>query len=63
MSSRPHGVEVIQERHLKLEKQNRRFKQLSITALIAATTVLVMGQAPAKKTVELAELILVGDPS
>ena len=48
----------IQGRLLQLEKQNRRLKQLGIVVLIVPTLLLVMGQAPSKKTVEANEFIL-----
>jgi hypothetical protein len=56
----PHvqSFEDMRGRLLKLEKQNRRFKQLGIAALIVPTLLLVMGQAASKKTVEANEFIL-----
>jgi hypothetical protein len=48
----------IQGRLLQLEKQNRRLKQLGIVVLIVPALLLVMGQAPSKKTVEANEFIL-----
>jgi hypothetical protein len=59
MESYSQGLEQIQGRLLKLEKQNRRFKQLGAVALIVAAALLVMGQASApRKTVEANEFIL-----
>ena len=49
--------EVI-ERLEKLEKQNRRIKQVGTVVLFLAVAVLVMGQAPPKRTVEANEFIL-----
>jgi hypothetical protein len=57
----PHTLEELQDRLLKLEKQNRRFKQLGAAALIGVAALVVMGQAPSKKTIETHELILLGD--
>jgi hypothetical protein len=54
-------LEQIQGRLLKLEEQNRRLKQLGAAALIVAASLLVMGQAPSKKTVEANEFILNDD--
>jgi hypothetical protein len=48
----------LHERLTALEKQNRRFKQLGIAGLIGAALLLVMGQAPSKKTVEANAFIL-----
>jgi len=42
----------------RLEKQNRRFKQVGALAMIVAGSVLLMGQAPASRTVEANEFIL-----
>jgi hypothetical protein len=62
MNAHPDGFEDLQGRLLKLEKQNRRFKQLGGTVLSAvlviAAAVLVIGQVPSKKTVEANEFIL-----
>jgi hypothetical protein len=58
MESYSQGLEQIQDRLLKLERQNRRFKQLGALALIATASLLVMGQASPKKTVEANEFIL-----
>ncbi len=57
-----HGFEYLQDRLLKLEKQNRRFKQLGAVVLAIAAVTVVMGQTPSKKTVEANEFIL-GDGS
>jgi hypothetical protein len=61
MDFRPPNFEGLQDRLLKLEKQNRRFKQLGIAALIVPALLLVMGQAASKKTVEANEFILRDD--
>ena len=58
MSSHLHGFGDLQERLLKLEKQNHRLKQLGAAALIIPALLLVMGQAPSRKTVEASEFIL-----
>lgn len=58
MESHLQDFATIQGRLLKLERQNRRFKQLGAAALIAAVSLLIMGQASPKKTVEANELIL-----
>jgi hypothetical protein len=51
-------VEDLQKRVVKLEQQNRRFKQFGVGILAIAAVILVMGQAPSKKTVEANEFIL-----
>ena len=58
MESCSGDLEHIQGRLLKLERENRRFKQLGAFALIATASLLVMGQASPKKTVEANEFIL-----
>jgi hypothetical protein len=52
------GLEDIQDRLLKLEKQNRWLKQLGAAALMVSASLIVMGQAPSKKTVEANEFLL-----
>jgi hypothetical protein len=47
-----------EDRILKLEKENRRFRQLGISALVIVTLLLLMGQAAPKKVVEANEFIL-----
>ncbi len=42
----------------KLERQNRRLKQVGAVALILTVSVLLLGQASPKKTVEANEFIL-----
>ena len=42
----------------KLERQNRRMKQAGTIALVLAGAVLLMGQAPATRTVEANEFVL-----
>ena len=61
MTSNPPGIEDVQDRLLKLEKQNRRLKQVGILALIIPPLLLIMGQSPSKKTVEANEFILRDD--
>jgi hypothetical protein len=46
---------------VKLEQQNRRFKRLGIAALIVPALLLILGQAPSKKTVEANEFVLRDD--
>jgi hypothetical protein len=58
MNSTTLSMELLQDRLLKLEKQNRRFKQLGAAAFIGATALVVMGQAPSKKTIVANEFIL-----
>jgi hypothetical protein len=59
MDSYPtNNLEDLQDRLLRLEKQNLRFKQFGAAALIAVTSLLAMGQAPSKKTIEANEFIL-----
>jgi hypothetical protein len=61
MNSQPHGFEDLRDRVLRLEKQNRRLKQLGVAALIIPAILLVMGQAPSRKTVEANEFVLRDD--
>ena len=56
-SSTPEWTAVV-ERLEKLERQNRRLKQVGAVALILAAAVLLMGQAPATRTVEANEFVL-----
>lgn len=58
MNSNQPGLEDLQERVVKLERQNRRFKRLGATALIVPALLLLLGQAPSKKTVEANEFVL-----
>jgi len=58
MNSYPHDFEDLRGRLLSLETQNRQFKQLGVAALIVAASVVVMGQASLRKTVEANEFIL-----
>jgi hypothetical protein len=58
MSSDVRDFKELQDRLLKLENQNRRFKQFGVTALIVLVSVVVMGQVPSGKTVEANEFIL-----
>jgi hypothetical protein len=61
MKSQPHSLEDLEDRLQRLEKQNRRLKQLVIAALIVPATLLVMGQVPSRKTVEANEFVLKDD--
>ena len=49
---------VVMNRLERLEKQNRRFKQMGALALILISSVLLMGQAAPKNIVEADEFIL-----
>ncbi len=61
MDPQPHGFEDLQCRVVKLEKQNRRLKQLGAAALTIPVFLLIMGQTPSRKTVEANEFILRDD--
>jgi hypothetical protein len=61
MNSLPPGLEDLQERLVKLEQQNRQFKQFGVAALVLPALLLLLGQAPLKKTVEANEFILRDD--
>jgi hypothetical protein len=58
MDSHVSDFKNIQDRLAKLEKQNRRFKQLGAAALVLVASLVAMGQAPSRKTVEANEFIL-----
>lgn len=59
VQSQSAGLQQIQERLSALEKQNRRLKQLGVAILLGfPVLLLLMGQAPTKKTVEANEFIL-----
>jgi hypothetical protein len=58
MGPQPPSLEDIQDKLLKLEKQNRRFKQLGVLALVVPALMLVMGEATSKKTIEANEFVL-----
>ena len=49
------GLEQIQERLLKLERQNRRLKQAGAAALTVAASLLLMGQASRTKPVQASQ--------
>jgi hypothetical protein len=51
MNSQPDRFENLQTRLLKLEAQNRRFKQLGVAALLIPALLLVMGQAAPNRAV------------
>jgi hypothetical protein len=61
MNSRLHGIQDLHERLLKVERQNLRFKRIGAAALVVAVSLLVMGQASQKKTVEANEFVLRDD--
>jgi hypothetical protein len=61
MQSHFNGLEDIQNRLLKLERQNRRLKQFGVAVLIASASLIVTGQAPSKKIIEANEFILRDD--
>lgn len=61
MNPPTHNFEDIQDRLLKLEKQNRRFKQLGAVASVFAAVIVIMGQVPTNKIVEGNEFILRDD--
>lgn len=61
MDSQSQSFEDIRARLIRLEKQNRRIKQLGAAVLIIPVILLVMGQAPSKKTIEANEFILKDD--
>jgi hypothetical protein len=52
------GLEDIRARLLRLERQNRRLKQLGTAMLIVFASLSVMGQAPSRKVIEANEFIL-----
>jgi hypothetical protein len=58
MTSQETALEEVRGRLAKLEKQNRRLKRLGAAALVAAASLALLGQAPAKRTVEANEFIL-----
>ena len=58
MTSTQPNLGDIQDRLLKVEKQNRRFKWLGAAVLAFVAVIAVMGQVPSKKTVEANEFIL-----
>jgi hypothetical protein len=55
------GFEELQERIVKLEQQNRRFKQLGVGMLAIAALILVMGPTPSKKIIDANEFVLRDD--
>lgn len=61
VNSHPIGFEELERRLLSVEKQNRRLKQLGAALLVLVTSLVVLGQAPSKKTVEANEFILRDD--
>ncbi len=52
------SLEALTKRVAKLEAQNHRLKRAGIGAIIVATVVIAMGQAPAKKVIEANEFVL-----
>jgi hypothetical protein len=61
VNSHPVRLEDLDRRLLSVERQNRRLKQLGAVLLMLVTSLIVMGQAPSKKTVEANEFVLLGD--
>ncbi|HXQ26974.1 MAG TPA: hypothetical protein VN822_11240 [Candidatus Acidoferrales bacterium] len=61
MKSHPLDLDELQDRLTRLEEQNRRFKRLGVAVVVGITLLLIMGQAPARKTVEANEFILKDD--
>jgi hypothetical protein len=61
VNSQPARFEDLERKLLSLEEQNRRLKQLGAALLVLVTSLIVMGQAPSKKTVEANEFILRDD--
>jgi len=51
-------LEELEKRVAALEGQNRRFRQTGAAALIAVTLLIIMGQAPSRKTVGANEFLL-----
>ena len=51
-------LEALSNRVAKLEAQNRRLKKAGIALVIAATSIIAMGQAPVKRIVTADEFIL-----
>ena len=58
MSRQSSDGSAITERLDRLEKENRRFKRLGLTALAVMAATLVMGQSPSRRTVEANEFVL-----
>lgn len=58
MNPQTTDLEAIRERVAKLERENRRTKQAGTVVLILAASLLLMGQAPATRTVEANEFVL-----
>lgn len=54
----PAVLQSLQSRIAKLEKQNRRFKQLGVGMLAGIALLFVMAQAPARKTIEANEFVV-----
>jgi hypothetical protein len=61
MNSSLLGFEDLRERIVRLERQNRRLKQLGLAILAIAVVILLMGQTPSKKIIEANEFILRDD--
>jgi hypothetical protein len=61
MDSRADEFGGLEHRLAKLEKQNRRFKQFGVVALIVPVLLVVMGQTTSKKTIEANEFVLRDD--
>jgi len=58
MISHEAALEEIRGRLISLERQNRRLRQIGVAALVLAASLVLMGQASPKKTIEANEFIL-----
>jgi hypothetical protein len=58
MTSQETALEEVRERLRKLERQNLRLKRIGLAALILTASLLLMGQASQKRTVEANEFVL-----
>lgn len=61
MNSHPSRFEDLERRLRSVEKQNRQLKQLGAALLVFVASLVVIGQAPSKKTIAANELVLLGD--
>ena|SRR5690348_5571164 len=52
------SAEILQTRIERLEKENLRFKKIAVAALAGVALLIVMGQTPARKTVEANEFVV-----
>jgi hypothetical protein len=58
MSRQPMSLESLQESVLELQRENRLYKRLGAAGLAVLALLIVMGQAPARKTVEANEIVV-----